>query len=291
MPAGWCPFCPGSGRVPDRYDVLLYPNDFSAFSLDGPPFDAEGGLFRVTGAKGTCDVVIYHSNHTTTPAALPVEQWRKVIDLWTRRTAELSALPEIACVFVFENTGEAIGVTMPHPHGQIYGLPFVPPLLRTELDSAQAHHSVNAECLYCRILRDEMEDGRRIVCRNASFVAFVPFFARFPAEVQLYSTRHCSGLVDLDQAERDDLASVLSIVRRKYDNLFGLPMPLMMMVRQSPVQGSGPYFHFHLEFFPIQRSATKLKYLAGVETGSGTFLNDTVAEESAARLRSVEPLV
>ena len=291
MPENWCPFCPGSGRVPDGYDVLLYPNDYPAFSLEGAPFDVQGGLFRVTGAKGTCDVVIYHSSHSTTPSALPVEQWRKVIELWTLRTAELSALPEIACVFVFENTGEAIGVTMPHPHGQIYGFPFVPPLLRTELDSARAHHASSGECLYCHILRDELEDGRRVVCRNANFVAFVPFFARFPAEVQLYPRRHYGGLREMDQNERNDLASLLSTVRRKYDNLFGFPMPLMMMVRQSPVQGSHEYFHFHVEFFPIQRSAAKLKYLAGVESGSGTFLNDTVAEECALRLRSVEPLV
>ena len=291
MPAGWCPFCPGSGRVPGSYDVLLYPNDFPAFSLDSRPFDGDGGLFRVTGAKGTCDVVIYHPSHTTTPAELSVEEWRKVIDLWTRRTKELSELAGIEYVFVFENTGEAIGVTMPHPHGQIYGLPFVPPLIQRELSAAQAHHSLGGECLYCRILRGESEDGRRIVCRNANFVAFVPFFARFPAEVQIYPARHCGALGDLDHAERDGLASLLSVVRRKYDNLFGFPMPLMTMVRQGPAKGNHPYFHFHVEFFPIQRSETKLKFLAGAETGCGTFLNDTVAEERAARLRAVEPLV
>jgi UDPglucose--hexose-1-phosphate uridylyltransferase len=289
MPAGWCPFCPGSGRVPDHYDVLLYPNDFPAFSMDSAPFDPQGGLFRVTGSRGSCDVVIYHPSHTMLPSGLPPEHWRMVIDLWTRRTGELLASGEIEYVFVFENTGEAIGVTMPHPHGQIYGFPFVPPFPKTELDSAREYEHAEGRCLYCRILEGELRDGKRIVARNGSFTAFVPFFARFPAEVQLYATRHCGSLADLDDAARNDLAAILSVIRKKYDNLFGNPMPLMMLVRQSP-KGSHPYFHFHVEFLPIQRSATKLKYLAGVETGCGTFLNDTVAEERAARLRETAPV-
>jgi UDPglucose--hexose-1-phosphate uridylyltransferase len=285
MPKNWCPFDPGSGRVPDHYDVHLYPNDFPAFQLDSPPFDSRPGLFRTTGARGVCDVVIYHPDHNLLPSQMPVEHWRLVVDLWTRRFRELEALPEIQYIFIFENTGEAIGVTMPHPHGQIYAFPFIPPLADRELAAA----SESDGCLYCKILAAEAGDGRRVVTQNGSFVGFVPFFARWPAEMQIYSRRHFGTLKDLTDMEASDLASIISVVRRKYDCLFGFPMPLMMMLRQSPAKGEHPYFHFHVEFCPIQRSATKLKYLAGVESGLGTFLNDTEAEERAAALRAVEP--
>jgi UDPglucose--hexose-1-phosphate uridylyltransferase len=117
-----------------------------------------------------------------------------------------------------------------------------------------------------------------------------PGDASFPAEMQVFSRRHFGTLGQMTEIESSDLASILSVARRKYDHLFGLPMPLMMLLRQSPARGEHPYFHFHVEFYPIQRSAAKLKYLAGVETGTGTFLNDTVAEERAIALRAAEPV-
>src|SRR5689334_20924452 len=149
MPADWCPFCPGSGRVPDPYDVHLYPNDFPAFSFDDPH------------APGACDVVLYSPEHYRLPSELPVEQWEKIVALWTTRSAELAADPRVRNVTVFENTGEAVGVTMPHPHGQIYALPFVPPRVERELKS-------NSD--YRKVLVDELHDGRRIVIENLSFV-------------------------------------------------------------------------------------------------------------------------
>lgn len=291
MPADWCPFCPGSGRVPDSYDVFLYANDFAAFQLDNPPFVPETGLFRSTGARGATDVVLYHPNHTLLPSAMPAAHWRKVVDLWTSRYAELAANPDIAYVYTFENTGVAIGVTMPHPHGQIYSFPFVPPIVERQLAAAAEHYAHAGECLYCRLLQDELADGRRIVAANESFVAFIPFCARYPAEMQIYARRHVSALTDFTEEERTRLATLIKTVRMKYDNLFGFPMPLMMILRQRPTRGEHPHAHFHVEFFPIQRSATKLKYMAGVESGAGTFLNDTIAEEKAKELRETEPIV
>jgi UDPglucose--hexose-1-phosphate uridylyltransferase len=192
-------------------------------------------------------------------------------------------------VSVFENAGVAIGVTMPHPHGQIYALPFVPPLDQRKLDSAALHYREHSTCLYCAILAAELKDGRRIVASNDSFVAFLPFFGRFPNEMQICAHRHVAALQELGERERDDLAAMLKIVRQKYDNLYGFHMPLMMLVRQRPAVGEHPYFHLHIDFLPIQRSGTKLKYLASVESGNGTFLNDTCPEEQAALLRDVEP--
>ncbi|MFN3325628.1 MAG: galactose-1-phosphate uridylyltransferase [Bryobacteraceae bacterium] len=296
MPEDWCPFCPGSGQVPDDYDVLLYPNDFAALEMTAEPFRPDAprtdptGIFQATGARGACDVVLYHPDHHLLPSELPVPHWRKVIDLWAGRTAELAAVEGTRYVFVFENTGAAIGVTMPHPHGQIYAFPFLPPLIQTEFESAAEHHSRMGECLYCHILAAERQAGARIVAANHSFVAFCPFFARWPTEVQIYSTRHFASLTDLAPAEADDLAAMISLIRRKYDNLYDEPVPLMMLVRQGPAKGPAPWFHFHIEFCPVQRSATKLKFLAAVESGSGTFLNDTQAEEQAEILRRTEPV-
>jgi UDPglucose--hexose-1-phosphate uridylyltransferase len=293
MPADWCPFCPGSGRVPEHYEVCLYPNDFAAFQFENPPFDpavpGDDPAFVATGARGATDVVLYHSNHKLTPAQLSAAHWLKVVDLWTARYRELAANPDIRYIYIFENTGAAIGVTMPHPHGQIYAFPFVPPLIERELDSAAGYHERNLRCIYCDLLRHELADGRRIVVQNECFAAFVPFAARFPAEMQICSLRHLTGLTDLTPTEAASLAATIKLVRMKYDNLFGFPMPLMMILRHPPAKDRHPYFHFHIDFYPIQRSATRLKYLAGVETGAGTFLNDTVPEETARELRETEP--
>jgi UDPglucose--hexose-1-phosphate uridylyltransferase len=289
MPQDWCPFCPGSGRVPERYDVHLYPNDFASFRLDNPRFSPQVGLYQTTGALGATDVVLYHPDHHLLPSQMSIDHWEKVVGLWTERFRELATHPDLRYVCIFENTGEAIGVTMPHPHGQIYALPFLPPLAQRELDAAREHYVGRGECLYCRILAEEVAAGSRLVAGNDAFAAFVPFWARFPAEVQIYSRRHCGALPDLTCAEARDLASLIRTVRAKYDHLFGSPMPLMMLLRQAPLWGDHPYFHFHVDFLPIQRSSTKLKYLAGMESGMGTFLNDTVAEERAQALRRIEP--
>jgi len=267
MPEDWCPFCPGSGRVPDHYDVWLYPNDFPAFSFDDP------------NAPGACDVVLYSPEHNRLPSELPVEQWEKVVALWTRRSAELIADARVKNVTVFENTGAAVGVTMPHPHGQIYAFPFVPPRVEGELESVAEFRESEGGCLYCNVLADEVKDGRRLVAENQSFVAFVPYFARFPFEANIYARRCVKSLERLTGSEPRDLASLILTIRRKYDDLFSNPMPLMMVVHQMA--------HLYVEFLPLQRSAHKLKYLAAVESSTGTFLEDVIPEEGAAALRAV----
>jgi UDPglucose--hexose-1-phosphate uridylyltransferase len=144
-------------------------------------------------------------------------------------------------------------------------------------------------CLFCRLLEEELKAGVRIVAVNDHFVAFVPYAARFPAEISLYARRHVRTLLDLDEAELSSLAQIMSVVRRKYDNLYGFLLPLMMPVKQAPLRESAPPYHFHIQFLPLQRSATKLKYLATIETGYGTFLADTAPEEMAAELRKCDP--
>ena len=165
----------------------------------------------------------------------------------------------------------------------------LPPLVARELDSARQCMESESDCIYCRLLAEELKAEKRIVLESENFVAFVPFYAKWPGEIQIYPRRHAQALPDLSIAEREELARVIKTVRMKYDNLWGFSIPLMMAVRQRPAHGDHPYFHFHVEFFPIQRSREKIKYLAGVESGTGLFLNDTLAEEKAAELRAVSP--
>jgi UDPglucose--hexose-1-phosphate uridylyltransferase len=292
MPSNWCPFDPGSGQVPEDYDVYLYPNDFPGFSPAADPFVSTPApdLFAVTGPRGACDVVLYSPEHTLPPSQLTVENWRKIIDLWTKRTAEHAANPDIAFVAAFENSGEAVGVTMPHPHGQIYAMPFIAPTVQREIESARQHSLANGgECLFCRLLAEELRRKARIVSSDDHFAAFVPFAARFPAEVTIYARRHVRTLLDLSDAERSSLAENISIIRRKYDSLYGFVLPLMMAVKQAPLREPELPYHFHVQFLPLQRSATKLKYLASLETGYGSFLADTAPEAMAASLRSCDP--
>ena len=291
MPANWCPFDPGSGRVPDHYDVYLYPNDFPAFSPNAGPFVPQPGLFAETEPKGACDVVLYSPEHTTPPSKLSLETWGKVVDLWTERTRQHAENPDIALVAVFENCGEAVGVTMPHPHGQIYAFPFIAPIVQKELASTREYADANGgECLFCRLLREELKDGSRVIASNDHFVAFVPYAARFPAEVAIYARRHTRTLLDLTSDERSGLANAISVVRRKYDNLYGFVMPLMMAVRQAPLKQPEAPYHLYVQFLPLQRSANKLKYLAAIETAYGTFLADTAPEQMAENLRNCEPV-
>ncbi|HVB29144.1 MAG TPA: galactose-1-phosphate uridylyltransferase [Terriglobia bacterium] len=290
MPKDWCPFCPGSGRVPDDYDVYIYPNDFPAFSIPPQVPAIEGDdFYPVRPALGKCDVVLYHPDHNTSIPQIPVDHLTRLVKIWRQRFAELKATPGIRYVLIFENKGEVIGVTMPHPHGQIYSFPLVPPLIKKELAAARAHHRNHGRCLFCDILQKERKFRRRIVAENRAFTAFIPFYARWPYEVHVYPRRHLGALDEFKPSEEKALAEMLKWVTQKYDNLFQMSFPYMMLLHQSPTRGRHPYYHFHIEFYPPHRSKEKLKYLASVESGSGMFLNDSLAEEKALELRSAAP--
>lgn len=290
MPTDWCPFDPGSGRVPENYDVLIYPNDFPAFSIPPPEPAIEGDdFYKVRKSWGKCDVVLYHPNHTTSLPELPVSHIVLLVKLWRKRFEELKQTKGIRYILIFENKGAVIGVTMPHPHGQIYAFPFIPPRLEKEIAAARAHHRARHRCLYCDILKKERRDGRRMIAENEAFTAFIPFYARWPYEVHIFSRRHLGVLTQFRAEEERALAQILKWVTLKYDNLYGFSFPYMMVLHQSPAQGRHPYFHFHIEFYPPHRSKDKLKYTASVETGGGAFLNDSLPEEKAAELRAAAP--
>lgn len=298
-PADYCPLCPTKpGGFPtevpaSEYDVVVFENRFPSL-LSNPEEPAVSGsdLYPVRPSQGVCEVVLYSPNHNSSLAKEPVEQIDKLVRVWTARFEELSALDFVKFVFIFENKGEAIGVTLHHPHGQIYAYPFVPPRLITELTQCAAHQSKTGKCLLCDILAEETRDGRRIVASNDSFVAFIPFFARWPYETHVFARRHFQALPDMTRAEQRDLAEMLKMVLVAFDKLFDTSFPYMMVIHQRPVDGeSYDYYHFHIEFYPPLRDANKLKYLAGSETGAGMFINDTLPEQKAGDLRShIEPV-
>jgi UDPglucose--hexose-1-phosphate uridylyltransferase len=235
-------------------------------------------------------VVLYSPQHQGTLTDRTVAEIRRLVEVWADRYRELAAYSYVKYVFIFENKGEAIGVTLSHPHGQIYGFPFIPPIIQRELASCQDHQTRTGRCLYCDILEEERSDGRRVIAENASFLAFIPFFARWPYETHLASKAHRLCLSDLANSERWDLAEMLKTLLLKFDGLWGFSMPYMMVMHQRPTDGlEHEYYHFHIEFYPPHRTRDKLKYLAGCESGAGTFINDTLAEEKAAELRRAAP--
>ncbi len=298
-PKDFCPLCPTAPggfptEVPEPvYDIVVFENKFPSLSPNPPePAIESTELYPVEKSFGECEVVVYTPNHNSTLAVEPVEQIYKLVQVWTDRFRELSKLDFVRYVFIFENKGEAIGVTLHHPHGQIYAYPFVPPRIEKELEQSRLYLEKHNRCLLCDIVAEERRDGRRIVAENDSFAAYIPFFARYPYELHIAAKRHLPDLTQFSTAEQIGLASILKQVLVAFDKLFDVSFPYMMVLHQKPSGGDYNYYHFHIEFYPPMRSATKLKFLAGSETGAGMFINDTLAEEKAFELRRlVEPVI
>lgn len=293
-PDDYCPLCPTApGGFPTEiptpeYDIAIVENRFPSLAPVPPaPAVLAGPMSAVRPSAGVCEVVCYSSDHTATFATLPLAQIRKLARVWKHRYVELAARPEVEYVFIFENKGKEIGVTLSHPHGQIYAYPFIPPVPRQELDRERAHHGATGGVLVQDWLHAELLEGTRVVWRNASFAAVVPFFARYPYEVYVAPLKHLRSLAEMGPGELDDLAEALHVVARKLDGLFGFSMPYIMVLHQAPTVDGYDFACFHAEFYPPYRTATKLKYLAGSEAGAGAFINDTLAESSAEALRQV----
>jgi UDPglucose--hexose-1-phosphate uridylyltransferase len=295
-PAESCPLCPtrdpaASTEIPwPDFQVAVFDNRFSSLLPTPPPPAVVGtGVYEVEPAVGATEVIVYSDDHAATMSSLGLERVRLLVDVWAERYAALGARPEVAYVFVFENRGEAVGVTLHHPHGQVYAYPEVPPRPAVELAAAQAHQEEHGTCVMCDVVAQERGEGVRMISTNDAFVAFVPFAARFPYEVHVVAHRHAPSLLDLSDPERDGLAAVLLDVVSRYDKVFGFPLPYVMSMHQAPT-GDGEWqavSHLHIEFTPLHRSAEKLKYLAGSELGGGAFLNDVAPEQAAAALRAV----
>ncbi|TVZ98029.1 DUF4931 domain-containing protein [Streptomyces sp. BK340] len=301
-PADECPLCPTRGErlseIPDSsYDVVVFENRFPSLAGD----------------SGRCEVVCFTSDHDASFADLTEEQARLVLDAWTDRTSELSHLPSVEQVFCFENRGEEIGVTLGHPHGQIYAYPFTTPRTALMLSSLAAHkEATGGENLFDAVLEKELA-GERVVLEDEHWAAFVPYAAHWPYEVHLYPKRRVPDLLALDEAARTEFPQVYLELLRRFDRIFDRrdagkegardgaeegagepPTPYIAAWHQAPFGALEEFdgvtrddFALHLELFTIRRTSGKLKFLAGSESGMSVFINDVPPERAAERLREV----
>jgi UDPglucose--hexose-1-phosphate uridylyltransferase len=271
----------------DEWDVLSLPNKYPALLPNPPPPDVKGDRFyRCNPAKGACEVILYTPKHDATLAELSVDHIRRLVDLWAERYQELGRRAYVKYVFIFENKGREIGVTLDHPHGQIYAFPFIPPIIRRELSSGREYMKRTGKCLFCRIIEREKHEGSRMVCENDDFVCFLPFFARWPYGVHIYPKRHIQSLPELSSGERISFAKILKEILTRFDNLFNFSFPYMMVFHQKPTDRRDySYYHFHAEFYPPYRDKDRLKFFASVESGAGTITYDYKPEEKARQLR------
>ncbi|UOF91544.1 galactose-1-phosphate uridylyltransferase [Fodinisporobacter ferrooxydans] len=288
MPKDYCPFCPGSGKVPEEYTVYKYDNDFPALSNHPPVPDPVGsGLYKTKEAYGACEVILYSPDHHATLPQLSVSHITQLIDLWTDRFKELEKDPQHKYILIFENRGEEVGVTMPHPHGQIYAYSYLPLKIRTELDTCGRHHQTTGRCLICDMNREEAAFQQRIIRENAHFAAYIPFFTDYPYGVFIVSKQHKTAISDFSNEEKMSLAEILKEITGAMDQLFELPFPYMMALHQRPVNSDSveEFYHFHIEFYPPLRSKDRIKYNASSETAAWAPCNPRAVEETAEELR------
>ena len=246
-------------------------------------------MFHDRAGVGRCEVVCFTADHDSSFSALSARRVRTVIEAWIDRTMTLSALPDVEYVFCFENRGKEIGVTLSHPHGQIYAYPFVTPRTRRMLDTARAHRQRTGRSLFADVLAAEQGCGDRIVVRGDSWTAFVPFAARWPLEVHLYPHRRVPDLPALDEAERAELSWLYLDVLRRMEAVFDDTLPYVAAWHQAPVRIDRDLARLHLQIFSTRRGRGRLKYLAGSESAMGAFVNDISPEAAARLLRDTYP--
>ncbi|MFE5617709.1 galactose-1-phosphate uridylyltransferase [Streptomyces sp. NPDC056524] len=279
-PADACPLCPSRAGRPSEipspdYDVAVFENRFPSLA----------------GENGRCEVVCFTSDHDASFADLSPERAALVLDAWTDRTAELAERPGVAQVYCFENRGAEIGVTLGHPHGQIYAFPYVTPRTALMRRHAAEHRARTGRNLFDDVVAREREDGVRVVLQSEHWIAFVPYAAHWPYEVHLHPTRRVPDLRALDEGARTDFPQIYLELLRRFDRIFGPgepPTPYIAAWHQAPFTVEDrDEFGLHLELFTVRRAPGRLKYLAGTESGMGAFMNDVPPEAAAARLREV----
>ncbi|GAA4291665.1 galactose-1-phosphate uridylyltransferase [Mycobacterium paraffinicum] len=291
-PPDECPLCPGptglTSEVPaPDYDVVVFENRFPSLSGTGPALVPAGDGFVSAPGHGRCEVICFSSDHTGSFAGLAPAHARLVVDAWRHRTGGLMATPGIEQVFCFENRGEEIGVTLTHPHGQIYGYPYLTPRTAAMLGQARRHRMHHGTNLFADLLAGEVADGSRIIARDDLFTAFVPFAARWPVEVHIYPNRFVRNIIELGEDELDGFARIYLDVLRRFDRMYSSPLPYISALHQyadTVAQADG---YFHVELMSVRRSATTLKYLAGSESAMEAFISDVTPESVAQRLREL----
>ncbi len=296
-PADLCPLCPSTPERPTEipeagYDVVVFENRFPSFARqvpDTPPTVEGMPMVQVAPARGRTEVVCFTQDHDSSFGQLRPERVRTVLDVWADRTVELGKQPGVVQVYPFENRGTEIGVTLSHPHGQIYAYPFVTPRTELMLATAAEYQARHGRPVLGDVLASELATGRRVLATNEQWTAYVPAAARWPVEVHVVPHRQVPDLPSLDDAARDAFADVYLRVLHMLDALYDRPLPYVAGWHQAPVRVGRDLAWLRLELFSVLRAADRLKYLAGSESGMAVWINDVRPEELADRLRANDP--
>jgi UDPglucose--hexose-1-phosphate uridylyltransferase len=268
------------------YEVAVFDNLFPSLNLSTE--EAPDLYIPTQASKGVCEVVVFTKDPLTSLGDLPRERIELIVRVLGERTKELGDQQIIQYVLPFENRGVEMGVTLHHPHGQIYSYSFIPPVQQQFLESMKNHLQKTGKGLLESIIDSEVQDGRRIILERETVLCFIPAFARYPYETWVVPKRRVGLLYELTDKELEDLSSILKELLLKFDHLWMRPFPYLMTIHQAPLKGSHRYAHLFFQITPPYRSKDRLKYLAGTELGAGVFVNDSLPEEKALELRSVK---
>tara|TARA_R110002072_G_scaffold3830_4_gene27284 strand:+ start:34101 stop:35159 length:1059 start_codon:yes stop_codon:yes gene_type:complete len=286
-----CYLCPGNVRVSGErnanYDGLfVFNNDHPSFSDQAPRDLATApGIYRNAPATGTTQVMCYSPDHSQSLAQLDRSAFEAVIDRWADETQLLMQRSDVHQVLIFENKGAVIGVSNPHPHCQLYGASFEFKNLELERIAMESHLKATGRGLMADIISSERESNSRVIVENTGALAFLPYFSRFPYEAFVCPREQKAWLFELSSSARKDLAMALRDTLVRFDNLWNMPFPYMLVLHQGPV-GDGEVYHCHIQIHPLMRQPTLQKFLAGVESGGGHFLNDVDPDQAAQQLRN-----
>ncbi|TFG13565.1 galactose-1-phosphate uridylyltransferase [Candidatus Thorarchaeota archaeon] len=278
-----CPFCPGQSETEGEWDVLTLDNKYAALQAEQQPIDIDHELVIGAPAHGFCKVIIQSRDHNEQFENMKDSQLNKVMGEYLRVTEELQEQRGVEYIMLFENRGKAIGVSLNHPHSQVYALPFVPPRVERELTQFKKHRQKYGNCLLCETIENEMKSKERIIREEDDFISLVPYGARLPYEVHIYPRNHISNLLEL-KGSLQQLGSMIRDVTRRYSNVFQ-ETAYVMVFHDSPSNGKRKDWHFHVEFYPPWRDSSRRKYIAGIEQGGWTYTNDSSPEEKAKELR------
>jgi UDPglucose--hexose-1-phosphate uridylyltransferase len=282
--SGECPFCPGNEETMGSWKVLALPNKYPALSPSAPEVSGDD-MFGRTRALGECEVVIEVPQHEGDFPDFPLDQVTLYVELLAERTSILGAKPYIKCVIPFKNKGALIGVSLTHPHSQIYALPFIPPRIARELESAENYWREHGRSIFDDILARELEERSRVIYENDSFTIFMPFFVMWPYEMHVYPKIGVASLPELSHVDQEMLADAIRVAVKIYEEMFGKDCAYMMIFHQAPSDREYPYYRLHLEFYTPHFTGDRIKYAAGIEWGAWVFTYDGVPEERAGELR------
>ena len=285
----FCPFCPGAPELKslEYWDVVVLPNKYPALIPNPSPASKPSfNLYEVLDARGVAEVIVETPEHEGDLHTINLEHLWKVIKIYKQEFERLSKLSYVEYVAIFRNKGREVGVSLSHPHSQIYALPFTPPRIKLEIDSFQEYWKKQRKCMLCDILDYELMERSRLVYENPAFIVLLPYYAMWPYELHVYPKKHVRFISEVCDEDLRFLADSLRVVTATYNALLDRDAPYIMVLHNHPSKGDYPY-HFHVEFYQPYRDKEKLKYAAGIEWGYWVFTYDGVPEERAKELRDV----